>query len=201
MKIGIFSGTFDPVHAGHITFALEAIKEAGLGKVYFLPEQRPRRKTGVTHYAHRMAMLRLALRPYKDLEILDLPDKQFSVNATLPRLKKLFPGSELSMLVGSDMLDVLTSNEVEAQWPNYKQFLKSVNLIAGVRNDSGYDIAKKQMSRLQSDGLVIASKRPHASSRDIRSAVRRGKEHTELLGSLKSYISDNWLYASLDVNS
>ena len=78
-KVGIFSGTFDPVHAGHIAFALEAMESAGLDKVYFLPESMPRRKSGVTHYAHRLAMLELALKPYNKLSILELPDKQFSV--------------------------------------------------------------------------------------------------------------------------
>ncbi|MEI9913739.1 MAG: adenylyltransferase/cytidyltransferase family protein [Candidatus Saccharibacteria bacterium] len=38
-KIGIYAGSFDPIHLGHITFALQAIEQAGLDKVYFLPEE------------------------------------------------------------------------------------------------------------------------------------------------------------------
>ena len=44
-SVGIYSGTFDPVHTGHVAFALEAAQVANLQKVVFLPEETPREKT------------------------------------------------------------------------------------------------------------------------------------------------------------
>ncbi|MEI8338988.1 MAG: adenylyltransferase/cytidyltransferase family protein, partial [bacterium] len=83
-RIGIFSGSFDPVHEGHIEFALQAIKVAKLDYLYFLPDIEPRHKSDVTHVAHRLEMLNLAIKPHPSLRVLELPDKKFSIATTLP---------------------------------------------------------------------------------------------------------------------
>src|SRR5258708_5333861 len=129
-KIGIFAGSFDPVHKGHIEFALAALKEAKLDKVYFLVEARPRYKTGITHLAHRLAMLKLAINSQKSLAILDFPDRQFSVAKTLPRLNHKFPSDELFLICGSDVLIHLP------EWPLAISLLKRINLIIGIRQSS-----------------------------------------------------------------
>src|SRR5581483_3364510 len=87
-RIGIYSGVFDPVHAGHIGFALQAVERAGLDKVYFLPERRPYHKQGVEHFGHRVAMLKRATRPHPALSVLELEDISFTVERTLPKLQK-----------------------------------------------------------------------------------------------------------------
>jgi nicotinate-nucleotide adenylyltransferase len=69
-RIGIYSGTFDPVHSGHISFALQSLKAAKLDKVYFLPERRPRNKQQVEHFGHRVAMLKRAIKPYPEFNVL-----------------------------------------------------------------------------------------------------------------------------------
>ena len=86
-RIGIYAGAFDPVHKGHVSFALQAIELAGLDEVAFVPEPRPRNKAGVTHLSHRIAMLRLAVKGHPKLKILEVPDKQFLVATSLPRLR------------------------------------------------------------------------------------------------------------------
>jgi nicotinate (nicotinamide) nucleotide adenylyltransferase len=197
VKVGIFSGTFDPVHAGHIAFALDAIKKAKLNEVYFLPEQQPRRKDGVTHYAHRMAMLKLALKPYRNLKLLDLPDRQFSVSKTLPRLQKQFKNDSLYMLLGSDMVDLLISPAAAEQWPDMHRLLQSVTLIVAVRGKRIKEEHRQKVNMLQPNAVVFASHRPLISSRDIRSALMKGKSHREILPSINSYIKAHWLYVSV----
>ena len=122
-RIGIFAGSFDPVHKGHVAFALQALKEAKLDNVYFLPEIQPRNKEGITHVGHRIAMLKLALAPHPNFYLLELPGRQFSVTKTLPRLEQKFAGHELFLLMGSDVYKNLSN------WPNYERLLK-VGLIA-----------------------------------------------------------------------
>src|SRR5258708_32608937 len=100
--IGILSGSFDPIHAGHISLALAALEKADLQAVYFLPEPLPRRKTGVTHIAHRIAMLTRALQAFPQLQVLELPDRQFTIARSLPRLKQRFAGRDLCFIMGSD---------------------------------------------------------------------------------------------------
>ncbi|HVI69805.1 MAG TPA: adenylyltransferase/cytidyltransferase family protein, partial [Magnetospirillaceae bacterium] len=61
-RVGVFSGTFDPVHRGHLAFALSAQKRAQLDTVVFLPEHSPRGKIAVGSFTHRLEMLRLATK-------------------------------------------------------------------------------------------------------------------------------------------
>lgn len=192
-KIGILSGTFDPVHSGHIGLALEALQVAGLDKVYLLPEARPRGKDGVTHYAHRLAMLKLALKPYPKIGLLEVADKQFTITKTLPKIKKQLPKDvALAFIIGSDVLDGLSSGH----WPASELLLAQVTLVCGVRIGKEVTDAQKLMDGLQEGGIVFASHRPHASSRDIRQALLLGKKHKDLLPSLESYIKQHWLYSS-----
>src|SRR3954451_17379308 len=102
-RIGIFAGSFDPIHKGHIAFALKAAESAELDEVYFLPEQRPRGKEGITHISHRLAMLELAARAHAKLGVIDLPDKQFWMSKAWPRLRQRFPGDKLFLLMGVDV--------------------------------------------------------------------------------------------------
>jgi len=192
-KIGIYSGTFDPVHKGHIAFALEAAKAASLDFIYFLPDVVPYNKQGVTHYGHRVAMLKLALIPYQSLRVLELADKHFTIARTLPKLQRLFAHDELHLLLGSDVLDGLR----DGHWPHSERLLSTVRLIAGVRSGNELMRAKQILATIQPHGLAIETDRPAASSRAIRLAIQDGQYHQESLDSLRAYIAKNWLYASV----
>src|SRR5437899_2632218 len=99
MKIGILSGTFDPIHKGHLALAKAALNEAKLDKVYIVIEQAPRNKQNVTDYVQRRAMVEIALRDYPNIELLELPSKQFSVAQTLPEIQECLEGAELHFIV------------------------------------------------------------------------------------------------------
>ena len=189
-RIGIFSGVFDPVHAGHIGFALEAIKQARLDKVYFLVEARPRRKTVVTHVAHRLAMVKLAVASHTKLTALEQPDRQFSVAKTLPRLKQQFADSELIFLVGSDTLEHMPD------WPLVRHLLGQTELIVGRRDDiSESDLAKLTGALPEPKKLyIVTSPSPNISSGQIRKVIRQTGNAGVALPSLRTYITDNWLY-------
>src|SRR5689334_19827674 len=99
LRIGVYAGTFDPVHSGHLSFALQAQTEAKLDEVYFLPERMPRHKTGVEHYGHRVAMLKRAIEPHAALSLVELVDKRFTVNKTMPQLHRVFPDAKIALLM------------------------------------------------------------------------------------------------------
>src|SRR4051812_2046291 len=126
-RIGIYAGTFDPVHAGHLTFALQALEAAKLDKVYFMPERRPRGKQHVEHFGHRVAMLRRAVRPYPQFDVLEMVDVSFSAERTLPALKNQFQDAQLVFLFGSDIIPGLQG------WPSSGRFLKDNELVVGLR--------------------------------------------------------------------
>lgn len=191
-RIGIFSGTFDPVHAGHIGFALQALGAARLDKVMLLPERRPWRKRGITHYVHRLAMLKRAVAAHPKLEVLELPDQRLYPKS-VARLNGLFPQDELFLVLGSDHVYRLN------KWPMVEVLLRRCGLIIGIR---GADQEATMRERLQSlpvrppEMHVIASKAPQVSSQTIREALRHGHDAEGLLASVKSYSKKQWLYAS-----
>lgn len=193
-RIGIYSGSFDPVHKGHISFALSALNDARLDAVYFVVESLPRHKPGITHYAHRVAMLKLATRAHPNLYVLELPDKRFSVAKTLPRLQAKFKGDELCMLVGSDVLAHI------ATWPMVEDLLTHVGLVVGLRSSTNIDEAlalATAMPKPLRELHLIESLEPSMASKHIRQSFRSGHSSYAVLPSVSKYIKKHWLYVSV----
>ncbi len=192
-RIGIYSGTFNPVHSGHISFALQALTQAGLDKVYLMPERHHRQKTDVVHYAHRVAMLRQAIKPHPGLALLETADISFSVDRTLPRLKRQFATDELVFLMGSDLLGGL------AGWPGVDKLIGGFELVIGVRDGDQTKLPQLigqlpfKPKRLQ----LINSYASGVSSTKIREALRSRSETKGVLTSVERYSNRNWLYISL----
>lgn len=195
-RIGIYAGTFDPVHAGHVTFALQAIEKAGLDEVIFLPERQPRSKTGVEHFGHRVGMLNRALKPHRRLSVLELTDRHFSVKRTLSELRRKFPNTQLVFLLGSDVLSQLPD------WPDVDRLLQSSELAIGVRENTTLKEVKKQVTGLPYkpvSSIVVRSHVAAASSGQIRAALRRRISAVGCLPSVQRYAAKNWLYVSVSV--
>ena len=193
-RIGIYAGTFDPVHAGHIAFALQAIETAKLDTIYFMPERQPRGKAGVEHFAHRVAMIKRAALPHPKFELLEQVEARFSVERTLPKLQKQFDGAELVFLFGSDVLPEMGS------WPNVERFMKHCELVVGVRAEEDiYGLELLVASWLVQPKAItmFPSYAPSVSSSNIREALRRRQPSHGLLQSVSRYSDQNWLYISL----
>lgn len=192
-RIGIYAGAFDPIHAGHVAFALQAIKTADLDQVVFMPERRPRYKPGVEHYAHRVAMIKAACKPHPDLSVIEVVDKHFTVKRTLGMLQSMFMNSELVLLMGSDTaLSIPT-------WPQADQLLKSCELVVGVRSEHQHEEVERQVREwdVTPKALTIFdSFAPHVSSTQIREALRTNTSADGLLRSVHRYSREQWLYVS-----
>lgn len=193
-RIGIYAGTFDPVHAGHIAFALQAMRRAKLDRVYFVPERRPRQKAGVEHFAHRAAMLRRAALPHPDFDVLELEDVSFSVEYTLPRLRRRFANDQLVFLFGSD-----TARQI-IDWPLAERLLRRDELVVGVRQRDNLKELEAAIGNwpVRPKALTIfESHSPAVSSRKIRESLRSRRPVSGLLSSVKRYSAQHWLYISL----
>lgn len=192
-RIGIYSGTFDPVHAGHIGFALQALQSAQLDYIYFMPERRPRHKQHVEHYAHRIAMLRAAVKPYAKLKVLETDDISFTIKRTLPRLQQRFRGAQLVFLAGSDVVAHMHT------WPGAELLAQTCELAIGIREDSSPTeiINLPHMQLLQRPFYMLESCAPNVSSHKIREALRARQYVQGLLSSVVRYSNRNWLYVSL----
>jgi nicotinate-nucleotide adenylyltransferase len=110
VRIGLFGGTFDPPHAGHLALAEWARERLRLDEVVFMPAGRPPHKRGrrVSPAADRLAMTRRAVRGFPAFRVSSHEARRagpsFTVD-TLRALRRQHPGARLFLLMGADSLD------------------------------------------------------------------------------------------------
>ncbi len=199
-KIGIYSGSFDPVHEGHVSFALEAIKQCGLDKVFFLVEPRPRRKQGVKALEHRDTMVRLAIRNQPKLGSIMIDQSRFTAADTLPVLKNRFGGAELYMLFGDDMLSHF------ADWPQVDELIRDLKFAIGLRKYSAPQVNRLletvRLTRgLDMDYHLFEAENAKYSSSAIRLKFKCGQTPDGLHPAVMAYIKEHGLYASSKLGS
>jgi len=191
-RIGIFSGTFDPVHEGHLQFAKDAIEKYRLDMVYFLVESCPRRKQGITSVLHRNAMLKLAISGNPQFGNILLNHERFTTKKTLPILIKRSDGAELFFLMGDDTFHRLID------WPNLDKLIISVNFIVGVRsNKQTTEQQMKEIRKIKGESFncdLIESKFPMVSSSSIRAALQCGKKPFGAISAAWDYAIKHKLY-------
>ncbi len=138
MKTGIFGGTFNPVHNGHISLCRQCAEHCGFDRVLLIPTNLPPHKAA-QHLASnedRLEMLRLAIQGCRGMEVSDveyrLGGRSYTVE-TLARLKKMYPEDEFSLIMGSDMLRSFPN------WYRAEDILAMATLTAGARFPEEYE--------------------------------------------------------------
>ncbi|MEK7602934.1 MAG: adenylyltransferase/cytidyltransferase family protein [Patescibacteria group bacterium] len=197
-KVGIFSGSFDPVHEGHLAFALQASKRCNLNKIYFMVEPSPRRKQGVRALEHREKMVALATAGHKILGQIMLGHDRFTVELTLPNLLSRFKGSELYFLMGDDVFRHLP------QWGNLQTLVEQVSFIVGSRTANHLQLKQQQELIFQITGLksrvkILTTDQHHLSSSAVRANLRRGRLEG-ISHPVKDYILRQGLYQSTGIS-
>ena len=117
MRIGIFGGTFDPVHLGHLLLAESAREQRGLDEVWFVPAAEPPHKRNCrrTEARHRVEMLKLAVGGHEAFRVCELEIERGGVSFTVETLEQIgrsHPEATLFLLVGADTL---------ADLPNWRE--------------------------------------------------------------------------------
>jgi nicotinate-nucleotide adenylyltransferase len=127
IRMGLFGGTFDPVHYGHLTTIDRARRELDLPRVLMLPNPQPPHKLSdpLTPYAHRKEMLRLALPEFPGLELADFEEQAIGpayTTDTVARVIAALPSDEpreLWLIVGMDsMVELPRWKDPEALFRN-----------------------------------------------------------------------------------
>src|SRR6185369_11984582 len=109
MRIGIYGGTFDPVHVGHLILAEQAREQGRLDEVWFVPAPRPPQKDGVaiTRFEARVEMLALAIAGQAAFRIDELEKERVGPSYTvdtLAELRRRHPAYTFFLLIGGDSL-------------------------------------------------------------------------------------------------
>jgi nicotinate-nucleotide adenylyltransferase len=191
-RIGIYAGTFDPIHKGHIAFAEVTLRQANLDEVIFLPERKPRHKHGATSYDHRVTMIEDAIRGLPGLRVSESTSLQFTVDKTLPELKHSFPDATFVFLLGSDVFEFIPS------WKDSKLLLETSELAIATRNGlTDQDILAKIQKWLvfpRVFTVVSSDTYDSVSSSKIRADLAESNESFELQDVTTNYIQKNRLY-------
>lgn len=190
MRIGIFGGTFDPVHNGHVRAAECFREECGLDLVYVIPNSTPNLKDRkVSPGGDRLAMLRLAFagKEQEGFIISDLELRRGGVSYTcdtVSELQKLHPDAQFYLFFGDDWLEGLP------RWKNVRELL--ANVTVALANRSGQDVSAR-MRKLEEE--YGAKFHPLAfRALDASSTARRAGAGSLCCEAVNRYIAEKRLY-------
>ena len=196
MKIGIFGGTFDPVHEGHLRPIDFVAQSLGLDRVHYVLNRRSpwKKDSDAADSRHRVAMLALALagRPRSVLSFceLDRPEPSFTVD-TLREFAETHPADERYFLLGSDAWESFP------RWREPEEILRLARLAVFVREpfEPGPILEQPFWRGRENSILIFGSVRVTISSTDLRAAVSRGESISALTpGPVEEYIFKQGLY-------
>jgi len=128
MKLGLYGGSFDPIHTGHLFVAQTALEEASLDRLFFIPAaQSPFKPAQQARPASvRLRLMRLALAGLTWAEIDDQETRRGGVSYTIDTVRdyaRRFPGAELHYLIGADNVAALPSWMNAAELARLTRFL------------------------------------------------------------------------------
>jgi nicotinate-nucleotide adenylyltransferase len=202
MRIGIYGGTFDPVHVGHLILAEQAREQGRLDQVWFVPAaQQPLRPNAVTPFAQRVEMLGLAIAGNPAFRVdeiekeLPLPSYTARMLAAL-RLRHPSPENEFYFVLGGDSLESLPT------WHDPQGIVAQAGLLVmerrGSRRVSPDEL--RQALNLPADAplsleFVENASLIDVSSTDLRQRLREGRTVRYLLpAAVEVYAREKGLY-------
>jgi nicotinate-nucleotide adenylyltransferase len=200
MRIGIFGGTFDPVHLGHLIMAEQSREQARLDQVWFVPSARPPHKLDrpMTPFERRVEMLQLAAAGHPGFRVepleRDRPGPSFTAD-TLADLHRREPGAELFLILGADSLADLP------RWYEPRRVAELATLLVVAR--PGWDVwpaARLAEALGTEEGRVrlehVVSPLIEISSRDLRGRAAAGRSLRYLMPrAVEVYIREKRLYS------
>lgn len=196
-KYGIFGGSFNPIHYGHLMICEYIKKEMGLDKVIFIPTGNPPHKDLGVSAEDRYEMVRLAISSNPDFEISDIETTRVNLSYTVDtirELKKIYKEEKLYFLIGLDSLFQLKT------WKKIGDLSQEIEFVVALR--PGY-IDKEEINR-EIDFLrenfgtkinLIKTPLYEISSTDLRDRIHEGKSLRYLIPKkVLDYIEESGFY-------
>lgn len=184
MRLGIFGGTFDPVHNAHLTVAREAADQFRLDQVWFVPAATPPHKTDkeLASFEDRCRMVELACKrdPRFVVSLLEAGERKSYSVETLETVRRM--GEEPYFIIGADAFAEITT------WHRWNDLMKLTEFIVVTRPGHEYDSPPgARVKRLDTVALLV-------SSSEIRRRLAAGEIPAELPADVFQYIADRGLY-------
>ncbi len=188
MHIGLYFGSFNPIHIGHLIVANHVVENVDIDKVWFVlsPHNPLKDADSLLNEYDRLHLVELAIKDNNKFRASNvefhLPKPSYTID-TLTYLKEKFPLEQFSVIMGSDSFSNIQ------RWKNYEALLANYNII--VYDRPGFDITDTygaKLTRLQAPLLEI-------SSTFIRKQVKANKSIQYLMpDAVCKYIEDNRYY-------
>lgn len=127
MKIGLFFGTFNPIHIGHMIIANHMVEFSDLDQVWFVitPQSPFKQKASMLSNIHRLALANIAVENYPKLKTstieFNLPQPNYTIN-TLAYIEEKYPDNKFCLIMGEDNLNSFN------KWKNYETILENYEL-------------------------------------------------------------------------
>ena len=177
MKIGLYFGSFNPIHIGHLIIANQLVENSDLDQIWFVvtPHNPFKKKSTLLDNHHRLEMVYLATKDYDTLKESDiefnLPQPNYTVN-TLAYLTEKYPEKEFSLIMGEDNLKSFH------KWKNYQVILDHHNIYVYPRISDG-----KVETQFDNHPKIHHVEAPimEISSTLIRNSIKTGKNIKPLL--------------------
>ena len=193
MKIGLFFGTFNPIHIGHLILANYMAEFSDLDEVWFVitPMSPFKQKSSLLDNIHRLAITNVAVEAYSKLKTSDiefkLPQPNYTVN-TLIHIEEKYPEHQFCLIMGEDNLKGFH------KWKNYETILKNYNLYVYPRISDGTVesefLKHSNVHRVQAPIVQI-------SSTFIRKSIKNKKDIRAMLpANVWNYIDEMNFYKS-----
>ena len=200
MKLGVFGGTFDPIHVGHLTGAEEARARLHLDEVLFVPAGQPWFKAGgeVSPARHRLSMVKLGVEgnPYFRASGVEVrrPGPSYSADTLEELSGALGRGPELYLIAGLDAL-----SEID-RWERPERVLE-LSTVVGLARPGSEELDRRPLESVRrgaADGVVvIGGPLIGIGATEIRRRVSRGLSIRYLVPApVETYIREHGLYAA-----
>ena len=160
MKIGLYFGTFNPIHVGHLAIANYLVEHSDMDQIWFVvtPLSPFKKKSSMLANHHRLEMVYLATQNYDSLQPSDiefkLPEPNYTIT-TLTVLQEKYPNHDFSLIMGEDNLKSLH------KWKNYEVILENYNVYVYPRLSKGQTAHQfenhPKITRLEAPIMEISS--------------------------------------------
>ena len=185
--LGIFGGTFDPIHNAHLTLARAALQLCGLEKILFVPAAHPpHRATGPrVSFEDRFRMVELACTGeprFQPSRIEEGDHISYSI-VTIEKIQAQHPGMRLYFIIGADAFAEIQT------WKRWTEVISSVDFVVAGRPGARYSIPDG--ARVQPLPMDVP-----VSSSEIRQLLGAGAEHLPVPAAVEAYILAHRLYLS-----
>jgi nicotinate-nucleotide adenylyltransferase len=200
MRVGVFGGTFDPVHMGHLVLAEQCREQAGLDQVWFVPAARPPHKPEhhLTPFERRAEMLRLAVAGHPAFRVNEIENERAGPSYTVETLEELHrrhPEAELHLILGSDCLPDMPTWYESSRLPRLATLLLIHRPGAPIPDEAGLRAALGLAAGDPLPFRVVEVPLQEISSRDLRRRVAEGRSIRYLVPrAVEQYIAEKSLY-------